>query len=234
ARRGEAPLPGAAARSRGAGPGGARHGRRSAGADARGGAAPGRRARLVCDRRRRPHRRALPRGAPGHPLPDGPPGSRGLRPAADRRTARPHSQLRAHGRPVRQYLEARAAGGPRAAGRGGDPHADRADGAPGDLAGGSVQAGVLPARRPARRGSRPPGRRDRPSQPRDLLARPPVGRRPRRARVGRDDDARRPLDRARRRQRGRHRRADRVRGHRPLPRVHRRLTSRGRVERRPL
>ncbi|MEJ7715649.1 MAG: PhoU domain-containing protein [Thermoleophilaceae bacterium] len=53
-------------------------------------------------------------------------------------------------------------------------------------------------------------------------------RRPRHPRVGDAHDPRRPLPGARRRQRGGHRRADRVRGHRAVPRVRGRLAPRAR------
>ena len=70
----------------------------------------------------------------------------------------------------------------------------------------------------ARAGSRAPGRRDQPAQPRDLPARGRGRRRARDARVGDVHDPRRALPGADRRQHDRHRRAGRVRRHRPVPR----------------
>ena len=72
----------------------------------------------------------------------------------------------------------------------------------------------------------PPGRRGRQPQQGVLPARDRDRRRRRPPRVGDDDDPRRPGARADRRQRGRHRRAGRVRGHRALPGVRGRLASR--------
>ncbi len=65
--------------------------------------------------------------------------------------------------------------------------------------------------------------RDQPAQPGDLPAGGRGGRQPRPARMGDVHDPRRPLPGANRRQHGRHRRADRVRGHRAVPRVRRRV-----------
>ena len=66
---------------------------------------------------------------------------------------------------------------------------------------------------------RAPGRRGQPPQPRHLPARGRGRRRPRGARVGDVHGAGRALPGADRRQHRRHRRADRVRRHRALPRV---------------
>ena len=80
------------------------------------------------------------------------------------------------------------------------------------------QAGVRLAQRRAGPGPGPPGRRDQPAQPRDLPARGRDRRRPRHARVGDVHDSRRAVPGADRRQHRRHRRAGRVRRHRPVPR----------------
>ena len=115
--------------------------------------------------------------------------------------------------------------GPRAAGRRRDAREDRADGPARALGGRAVQAGVLAPRRRPGRGPRAPGRAGQPAQPRVL---PPRRRdRDRRgpARVGDDDDARFPRAGADRGQRGRHRRAGRVRGHGAVPGVLGRLAS---------
>ena len=58
------------------------------------------------DRRRRPHRRPLPRGAPGDPVAARAPGAGGRRPAARRRAAARDQARRAHGRPVREHRQA--------------------------------------------------------------------------------------------------------------------------------
>ena len=67
--------------------------------------------------RRRPPRRPLPRGPPGHPVAAGAAGARGGRPAARRRAAARDQARRAHGRPVREHRQAHPDHGPRAAGR---------------------------------------------------------------------------------------------------------------------
>ena len=68
-------------------------------------------------RRRRPHRRPLPRGAPGDPVAARAPGAGRRRPASGRRAAARDQARRAHGRPVREHRQAGAARGSRAARR---------------------------------------------------------------------------------------------------------------------
>ena len=88
-----------------------------------------------------------------------------------------------------------------------------------------VQCGQAFERRDVETGTGPgsPGRRDRPPQPPGLPHRPRARRRGRQARMGDAHDARGPLHRADRRQRGGHRRADRLRRHGPVPGVRGRL-----------
>ncbi len=193
----------------------ARPGRPVPGSRHGGGRAPGRRAGRAGRRRRRPDRRPLPRGSPGDPHPARHPGSRRHRPAPDLGAAPRHEVHGADGRPVREHREADPADRPRRAAALGDarphparwasrsarrsPSASRAfEGRDVELARDLVrqddlvddaQQGVLPDRGGGRRGQG-------------------------HARVGDDDDARRPRPRAHRRQRGRHRRAGRVRRHR--------------------
>ena len=88
--------------------------------------------------------------------------------------------------------------------------------------GAPVQAGLRAARRRAGRGPRAPGPGDQPPQPRGLPARAGGRRRRRRARVGDAHDPRRPGSGAHRRQRGRRRRAGRLRRDGPVPGVRRR------------
>ena len=91
------------------GAGRAGHDRGDARARARGAQAPGRRAGPDRHRRRRSHRRALPRGAPGHPHPARHPGPGRDRPAHGRRAAARDQARRAHGRPVREHRQAHPA-----------------------------------------------------------------------------------------------------------------------------
>ena len=134
------PVPGSARRAREAGHGRAADGRDGARARARDDSAPGRRAGEHGHRRRRSHRRPLPRGAPGRAVAARIAGARGRRPASRRGSASHHQAHRAHGRPVREHGEARAAGGPRAACGRGHPRADRAHGSAGSPAGDPVPA----------------------------------------------------------------------------------------------
>ena len=107
--------------------------------------------------------------------------------------------------------------------RRGDAEADHHDGPPVPDPDQPGEAGLRGARRRAGQRPRAPGRRGRQPQPRVLPDRARDRRRPRPARMGDDDAARRPLAGAGRRQRRRHRRAGRLRRDRPLPGVRGRL-----------
>ena len=115
------------------------------------------------------------------------------RPAPRRRAAARDRARRAHGRPVREHLQADAAVGPRAADAARDPRAAAADGRARALRGLAGQALVRGPRRRARRGSRAPGPRGQPDPARDLPHGDRGRRRHRHARVGDAHDARRAL-----------------------------------------
>ena len=70
-----------------------------------GAAPPGHRARVDRDPRRRPPRRPLPRGPPGHPLAARAAGAGRRRPARRGRPAARDQARRAHGRPMREHRQ---------------------------------------------------------------------------------------------------------------------------------
>ena len=119
------------------------------------------------DRRRRPHRRPLPRGAPGHPVAARAAGAGGRRPAPRRRAAARDQARGADGRPVREHRQAGAAG--RATSRRRTTSCSATSGRMGELARSLVvQCKQAFERRDVGAGGGPgaPGRRDRPAQPR--------------------------------------------------------------------
>ena len=121
-------------------------------------------------RRRRPRRRALPRGPPGHPVAARAAGAGRGRPAARRGAAARDQARRAHGRPVREHRQADPALGPRAAGaRRRCSSTLLRDGRAARARRSCRPSAASPMRDvDAGRGPRAPGPRDQPPQPRDL------------------------------------------------------------------
>ena len=187
---------------------------------ARGARASGHRARVDRHPRRRPHRRALPRGPAGDPVAAGAAGAGRVRPAAGRRAAARDQARGADGRPVREHRQDAAGGGLRPAqGRG------RCSSSSSRWAGSRAreveqckQAFLLRDVAVAEDLVRQDLEINR-LEPLRVRARGRDRHRRRPARVGDVDDARRARAGADRRQRRGHRRAGRVRRHGAVPGV---------------